>query len=128
MQFTLLANTQGSSGLEAQAADGSWYEVPPMPNAFIINVGCLLEIFSNGHFKAPVHRVVNPGGSERYSAPFYRGAAPGTLLRPMLAAPAGCSDIEPVLCADWMQGFSSAFKAGAEQQAAQPGVAAAAAE
>ena len=111
-QFTLLANTPGSSGLEAQAADGSWYEVPPLPGAFIVNVGCLLEIFSNGHFKAPVHRVVNPGGTERYSAPFYRGAAPGTVLRPMVGPPTGCSSVEPVLCGDWMKGFATAFKAG----------------
>lgn len=69
-QFTILANTPGSTGLEAQADDGSWYEVQPMEGAFIINVGSLLEMFSNGVFKAPLHRVVNPSGCERYSAPF----------------------------------------------------------
>jgi len=125
-QFTLLANTPGSSGLEAQAADGTWYDVPPLPAAFIVNVGCLLEMFSNGHFKAPVHRVVNPGGTERYSAPFYRGAAPGTLLRPLMDPPTGCRSIEPVLCGDWMKGFATAFKAG-EQLAATAAPAASAA-
>jgi len=126
-QFTLLANTPGSSGLEAQRPDGSWYEVPPLPGAFIINVGCVLEFFSNGVFKAPVHRVVNPGGTERYSAPFYRGAAPGTLLRPMVPAPTGCSSLEPVMCADWMKGFATAFKAGEQQLAASTSPAGAAA-
>lgn len=105
--FTILANTPGSSGLEAQAADGSWYEVPPLPGAFIVNVGSVLELFSNGVFTAPVHRVVNPSGCERYSAPFLRGSAPETLIRPLVPGPQRFS---PIRCADYMSGYAEAFK------------------
>lgn len=81
-----------------------------MDGAFIINVGLLLEMFSNGVYKAPLHRVVNPSGRERYSSPFYRGAAPDTMLRPMVPAPAGQDSIVPIKCSDWMAGFAAAFQ------------------
>jgi isopenicillin N synthase-like dioxygenase len=89
-----------------------------MEGAFIINVGCLLEIFSNGVFKAPVHRVVNPSGRERFSSPFYRGAAPDTMLRPLVPPAAGQGSIAPIKCSDWMAGFAAAFKCDASKAAA----------
>jgi isopenicillin N synthase-like dioxygenase len=90
--FTVLANTPDSRGLEALTADGVWYEVPPKPGCFIVNVGSLLELWSGGRFPASVHRVVNYSGAERYSIAFFRGNAPSTVVRPLLP-PVGCGDV-----------------------------------
>ncbi|XP_050226796.1 probable 2-oxoglutarate-dependent dioxygenase SLC1 [Mercurialis annua] len=37
--------------------EGKWVTVDPIPNAFVINVGDHLEIFSNGKYKSVLHRV-----------------------------------------------------------------------
>lgn len=62
----------GTGGLEAQRLDGAWVPAPPMAGSFVVNVGDLLERWSNGRFKSTPHRVVNRSGQERLSiATFY---------------------------------------------------------
>jgi len=68
--LTILA-TDETPGLEIQLEDGSFAPVPPMDGTFIVNVGDLCEIWTNGLFKSTVHRVVTSGESERYSAAFF---------------------------------------------------------
>lgn len=50
---------------------GDWIDVPPRPGAFIVNLGDMLERWSNGLFKASLHRVLTSGEAERYSIPFF---------------------------------------------------------
>ncbi|GMF31885.1 unnamed protein product [Phytophthora fragariaefolia] len=66
---TLLA-TDSSPGLQIRL-DGQWVDVPPRPEAFVVNIGDMAERFTNGRFKATLHRVVNVSGGERYSVPFF---------------------------------------------------------
>ena len=74
--------------------DGSWIEADPIPDTFVVNIGELLELASNGYLRATVHRVVTPRvGAERYSIPFFFGArldaeVPLLELPPKLAAEA----------------------------------------
>ncbi|GHG49883.1 isopenicillin N synthase family dioxygenase [Streptomyces griseocarneus] len=59
-------------GLQVEGPDGGFIDVPPMPGAFVINLGELLEVATNGYLKATNHRVVSPPGTrERYSVPFF---------------------------------------------------------
>ncbi|OIW11314.1 hypothetical protein TanjilG_20463 [Lupinus angustifolius] len=44
-------------GLQIQF-QGKWVTIQPIPNAFIVNVGDHLEIFSNGKYKSVLHRVL----------------------------------------------------------------------
>uniref|UniRef100_A0A7N0V0I1 Fe2OG dioxygenase domain-containing protein n=1 Tax=Kalanchoe fedtschenkoi TaxID=63787 RepID=A0A7N0V0I1_KALFE len=44
-------------GLQIQHR-GNWVTVDPIPNAFVVNVGDHLEIFSNGLYKSVLHRVL----------------------------------------------------------------------
>jgi isopenicillin N synthase-like dioxygenase len=47
-------------------------EVAPLPGAFVVNLGELLEIATRGYLVATNHRVVSPAsGVERYSVPFF---------------------------------------------------------
>jgi isopenicillin N synthase-like dioxygenase len=41
--LTILLPQAGSKGLQIQRADGSWADVPPIPGAFIINIGDLMQ-------------------------------------------------------------------------------------
>ncbi|AUG76407.1 oxidoreductase [Kitasatospora sp. MMS16-BH015] len=66
----LLQDTVG--GLQVERPDGSFLEVPPMEGAFVVNLGELLEVATDGYLKATRHRVVSPPGAhERYSVPFF---------------------------------------------------------
>jgi isopenicillin N synthase-like dioxygenase len=57
-------------GLEVMNGAGVWVAAPPLPGAFVINIGDLLEIFSNGRFVSTSHRVL-PVDVERYSFPLF---------------------------------------------------------
>jgi isopenicillin N synthase-like dioxygenase len=57
-------------GLQAVNAAGVWVDVPPVDGTFIINIGDMLELLSNGAFIATSHRVLNTG-KERYSFPMF---------------------------------------------------------
>ncbi|MFS4105995.1 isopenicillin N synthase family oxygenase [Streptomyces sp. SID8499] len=59
-------------GLQVQREDGRFHDVPPIPGAFVVNLGELLEVATNGYLLATNHRVVSPpGATERFSVPFF---------------------------------------------------------
>jgi isopenicillin N synthase-like dioxygenase len=53
-------------GLQIQFQD-KWLTVQPIPNAFVINIGDHLEIFSNGKYKSVLHRVMVNEAKSRVS-------------------------------------------------------------
>ena len=66
--FTILNQTAG--GLELTNVDGEWYQAPTDIGSFTVLIGDMLERFSNGHFKATGHRVVNTPW-QRFSMAFF---------------------------------------------------------
>lgn len=69
----ILQDNEG--GLEVELTSGQWLKAPPQPETFIINIGELLEVATNGYFRAAIHRVVSPqSGRGRLSAAFFLGA------------------------------------------------------
>ena len=81
------------AGLQVEGEHG-WIDAPPVPGSFIVNVGEIFEIASNGYLRANVHRVVSPpAGEDRLSVAFFLGArldseVPLLSLLPHLAAEA----------------------------------------
>jgi len=50
-------------------------EAPPLPGSFVVNIGELLELATNGYLRATVHRVVAPpAGRDRVSIAFFFSA------------------------------------------------------
>jgi len=66
--LTILLPQEGSKGLQIQRADGSWLDVPPIPGAFIINIGDLMQRWTNDRWVSTVHRVTNPADVEEAMA------------------------------------------------------------
>lgn len=91
--LTLLLVEPGRGGLQVEH-DGGWIDVPPVPGAFVVNIGELLEFATSGYLRATVHRVVSPPpGETRLSIPFFLNPAldsniPPVPLPPELAAEA----------------------------------------
>ena len=46
-------------------------DAKPIENTFVINIGDMLERWSNHLFVSTPHRVVNRSGKERYSIPVF---------------------------------------------------------
>ncbi|MFG2968743.1 isopenicillin N synthase family dioxygenase [Streptomyces sp. NPDC048288] len=71
--FLTLLLTDEVPGLQVETPDGQGFiDVPYLPGAFVVNLGELLEVATNGYLKATNHRVVSPPGArERFSAPFF---------------------------------------------------------
>jgi isopenicillin N synthase-like dioxygenase len=62
-------------GLQVDDGEGGWIDAPPVRGTFVVNIGELLELASNGYLKANIHRVVTPAaGGDRLSIPFFLGA------------------------------------------------------
>lgn len=78
--FTLLRST--SPGLEVMNGAGEWIDAPPVPGAFVVNVGDMMEIWTNGAFIATSHRV-RKVSEERYSFPLFFAADYDTLVAPL---------------------------------------------
>lgn len=78
--FTLLKPT--APGLEILNGDGEWIDVPPIPGTFVVNVGDLLELWTNGAFVATTHRV-RKVKEERYSFPLFFNVDYDTVVQPL---------------------------------------------
>jgi isopenicillin N synthase-like dioxygenase len=98
--LTLLFVEPGKGGLQVQYGD-DWIDAPPVDGAFVVNIGELLEVATDGYLKATVHRVISPLiGSDRISIPFFFGPAldgeiPLLSLPPELKAEATGITIDP---------------------------------
>jgi isopenicillin N synthase-like dioxygenase len=78
--FTILH--QQAPGLQVMNAADVWVEAPPIEGTFIVNIGDMLQAWTNGRFKATQHRVVNLG-QERYSMPLFFAVDYHTRVEPL---------------------------------------------
>jgi isopenicillin N synthase-like dioxygenase len=105
------------SGLVAQTRDGSWHPVPLIPDAIVVNVGEMLQRWSNDVLRATPHQVLEPfypnstGGEvdsdiddgitvvpERFSIAFFCNANKETMLEclPVCQGPDRPPKYEPI--------------------------------
>jgi isopenicillin N synthase-like dioxygenase len=56
-----------NGGLQIRDRNGDWVRARPIEGTLVINVGDLLERWSNDRFTSTLHRVVNSSGRDRYS-------------------------------------------------------------
>lgn len=56
-----------NGGLQIRDRNGDWVRARPIEGTLVINVGDLLERWSNDRFTSTLHRVVNTSGRDRYS-------------------------------------------------------------
>jgi isopenicillin N synthase-like dioxygenase len=62
--LTILLPQEGSKGLEIASRDGPWTPVPSVAGAFVINIGDLMQRWTNDRWVSTLHRVVNPAPEE----------------------------------------------------------------
>lgn len=105
--FLTLLLQDGVGGLQVQREDGRFHDVPPLPGAFVVNLGELLEVATNGYLVATNHRVVSPAGAtERFSVPFFYNPRLDARIEPLpfpgaSAAPGVTDDPDNPLFAEY---------------------------
>ena len=87
------------------AAEREWVPVPHRSGALVLNCGEMLERFSNGRYNANLHRVVSPGGRERFSLALFFENNADCLVHPLPeCCPPGEPPIfEPVVFSDFLR-------------------------
>ena len=99
--FVTILLQDDKAGLQVEDRNG-WIDAPPIEGTFVVNIGEILELASNGYLKATPHRVVSPAEhAERLSIAFFLGArldatVPVLDLAPELAAQAGGLTQDPL--------------------------------
>ena len=118
------------SGLEVKVKDtGAWIGVPLVPETFIVNVGDMAELWTNGEFRATPHRVRNTTQRDRISLPFFFDPSWDAIIQPVARStephPDAIVDTAlPAIVArtpEACQAAVDAYRAGSEQPCIQYG-------
>ncbi|HEV7255812.1 MAG TPA: 2OG-Fe(II) oxygenase family protein [Mesorhizobium sp.] len=116
--LTILLPQEGSRGLEILSPSGDWTPVPPVPGAFVINIGDLMARWTNDRWVSTLHRVVNPpaeqgGAARRQSLAFFHQPDwdAEIAVLPHCLAPGETPKYEPVRSGPYLMGkFRSTTK------------------
>ncbi|RCV43825.1 hypothetical protein SETIT_9G324700v2 [Setaria italica] len=80
--LTLLLQVNDMPGLQIRR-DGKWFTVDALEGAFIVNVGDVLEILSNGKYRSVEHRAVVHPDRERISAAVFHRPCQDAVVGPL---------------------------------------------
>ncbi|KAK6947793.1 Non-hem dioxygenase N-terminal domain, partial [Dillenia turbinata] len=58
-------------GLQMRSKDGKWIDICPCENSLVVNIGDLLQAWSNGRLRSSEHRVVLKQSVNRFSLAFF---------------------------------------------------------
>ena len=66
-----------------QTVDGAFVEAAPVEDTIVVNIGLLLENWTNGRLRATRHRVVRPTDEERMSLVLFALPDEGVWVEPL---------------------------------------------
>lgn len=92
--LTLLLADETRGALQVQTQAGGWIDADPVPGAFVVNVGDMMERWTNGVWRSTRHRVVHRGEGYRVSVPFFFEPDWEARVRPLRECVAACGGVE----------------------------------
>jgi isopenicillin N synthase-like dioxygenase len=95
----LLSRQRGVGGLQAWDDEG-WFSPPYSPDSLVVNLGDLMERWTDGRWRALKHRVLPPSPAapdeELLSLVFFFESDPDTLIEPLAVPTGGGRGLSPV--------------------------------
>ena len=79
--FLTLLLQHDAGGLQVRNPDGDWVDVPPRQDAFVVNIGEMLQEMTGNYFVATTHRVI--ADQPRQSSAWFHGPDLTTRLDPL---------------------------------------------
>ncbi|XP_061340689.1 protein SRG1-like [Gastrolobium bilobum] len=106
--LTILLQVNEMEGLQIRK-DGMWVPIKPLPNAFVINVGDMLEILTNGIYRSIEHRATVNSEKERISIAAFHWPEMNKIVGPVssLVTPERPAMFKRIGVADYYNGFLS---------------------
>ena len=95
---------QETAGLEVLLRSGDWVEAPPIDGTLVINIGDLLERWSNNRLPSTRHRVRNKSRDGRYSIAMFYDPSPRAIVDPRDLGAIDCQNYPPVEAAEYVLG------------------------
>lgn len=100
--ITLLWQINDVPGLEVQDLEGQWHPVPYAEDGVVVNIGDLLQRWTNDYFVSTKHRVINSHiHLPRYSMPHFVDPTPGTIVSNLTNTPSKYEPIESLEYLNW---------------------------
>ncbi|HEU5297166.1 MAG TPA: 2OG-Fe(II) oxygenase family protein [Burkholderiaceae bacterium] len=62
---------------------GRWHLVQPLAGALVINIGDIVQVWSNDRYTAALHRVITNPARDRYTMPFFLNPSYDTTYEPL---------------------------------------------
>ncbi|KAI8899262.1 hypothetical protein BC833DRAFT_385979 [Globomyces pollinis-pini] len=69
--LTILNTDETTGALQVLSKSGKWITADPIPGAFVINIGDMVNNWTNDLYKSTLHRVIHAKSSYRVSVPFF---------------------------------------------------------
>jgi isopenicillin N synthase-like dioxygenase len=81
--LTLLAQ-DSAGGLQVQLPGGPWIDVPPQPGTFVVNIGDMMQRWTNDRWLSTPHRVINRiSGRDRWSIAYFFDLDAQAVIEPL---------------------------------------------
>jgi isopenicillin N synthase-like dioxygenase len=81
--LTLLAQDD-AGGLQVQSKGGAWIDVPPVPDALVVNIGDMMQRWTNDRWPSTLHRVINQrSGHDRWSIAYFFDLDADAVVKPL---------------------------------------------
>lgn len=87
--FLTILSQDSVGGLQVKNREGQWISAPPIEGSFIVNIGDLVQTYTNDRYISTYHRVINTSGKERYSYPFFMDMDFDAVVEPVATCVSG---------------------------------------
>ncbi len=80
--LTLLLQ-DNTGGLQTQARDGHWIDIAPIDGTIVVNLGDMMQAWTNDRYRAAIHRVVPMTTQRRFSIPYFSNPQRDAIIEPI---------------------------------------------
>lgn len=80
--LTLLLQ-DNTGGLQTQARDGHWIDIAPTDGTIVVNLGDMMQAWTNDRYRAAIHRVVPMTTQRRFSIPYFSNPQRDAIIEPI---------------------------------------------